>query len=236
MIKSSKRFFTIAALTLASAATSAQISEVKLPVPNELILCEDDDPVVSAEKRVAPSVGAEYLACFTTNEKTALHGTSRTVVVPVEHAVAMSVTGGPYTREELDRLLSKVREQWKNFDPLSRQHEDYLTRLNSLIKGRSPAAHQTSIESVKPVLVSIDRMDDQSYAVVSIREYVIATDGERVRSIKANAAAMVLQGTRLVRLEIIRELHAPSDVDEVRTQIAAWSRAVAVDTAKSTRP
>ena len=220
----------VATLMLVSAVASAQTNGDSLPTPNGLNLCQDDDPVVSTEKRVASAVGAEYLACFTSNEKIALHSAARTLMVPAEHAVAMSVLGGPYRREDLDALLSKVREQWKNFDPVSKQHANYLARLNSLIKGASTDSQQASIESVKPVLVSIDRIDDQSYVVVSVREYAIAADGERVRSIKANAVAMVLHGARLVRLEIIRELRAPSDVEEVRTQIAAWSRAAAAAT------
>jgi hypothetical protein len=60
-------------------------------------------------------------------------------------------------------------------------------------------------------------------------------NGESVRSLKANAAAMVRQGTHLVRLEIIRELRDPTDVESVRTQIAAWSLAVVGDSAKSIR-
>lgn len=184
--------------------------------------------------RIAPSIGAEYVACFASDEKIALHGTSKTLSVPIEHAVAMSVLGGPYSQEDLGTLLSKVRAQWKNFEPMSKEHENYLARLNSIISG--PNTRQASIESVKPILVSIDRMDNQSYVVISIRDYSIAVDGERVRSIKANAAAMVLQGTRLVRLEMSRELRAPSDVEDLRTQITAWSHKVAKATATSIRP
>jgi hypothetical protein len=195
---------------------SAQTSGARLPTPDGLNPCKDDDAAASTEKRVAPSLGAEQLACFASDEKPMLHGTSKTFALPVEHAVALSVLGGPYGREDLDAL--------------SKQHEDYLARLNSPINGTN--SQKPSIESVKPVLVSINRMDDQSYAVVSIREYTIAVGGEQVRSIKANGAAMVLQGSRLVHIEIIRELGASSDAEDVRTQIAAWSRAVAADTAK----
>jgi hypothetical protein len=108
--------------------------------------------------------------------------------------------------------------------PLSKQfREDYVARVNSLLKDVT----HVSMESVKPILVSIDRLDANSYAVTSIREYVMSAGGERVRSVKATAVVMVLQGTQLVRLEILREIHGPSDVDEARTRIAVWSRAVA---------
>lgn len=224
--------FSVAALALASAVASAQTGAVRLPAPTNLTSCKDDDPVALAEKRVAPAAGAEYLACFASKEKVTLHGPSKTLLLPIEHAVALGITGGAYTRLDLDNLLSKVREQWQGFDPLSAQHKDYVTRINSLIQEGNSDAHRVSVDSVKPVLVAIDRLDEQSYAVVSIREYAITVDGEQARSIKTNAAAVVLQGTRLIRLEIIRELHAPSDVDEVRKQIATWSHAVAAGGAR----
>jgi len=114
--------------------------------------------------------------------------------------------------------------QWQNFEPLSEQfREDYVARVNSLLED----ATQVSMESVNPTLVSIDRLDANSYAVTSIREYMMSAGGERVRSVKATAAAMVLQGTQLVRLEILREIGGLSDVDEARTQIGVWARAVA---------
>jgi len=225
-LMSPKRFFLIAALMLASAVTSAQTGAVKVPEPKGLSACKNDDPVASAEKRIAPSAGAQFIACFASNEKVDVQGPSGTVSLPVEHAVALSVSGGPYTRPALDSLLSQVREQWKSFEPLSKDHENYVARLNALINGGGPDAQGDSIDSIKPVLVSIDRLDEQSYGVVSIREYEITVDGKQVRSIEADAGALVLQGTRLVRLEIIRQLRAPSDVDEVRTQIAAWAHAV----------
>jgi hypothetical protein len=137
----------------------------------------------------------------------------------------MSVTGGPYGRENLDAFLSKVRDEWKNFDPLGKRHEDYIAQLNALIKDTNSQA--IPLDSIKPALVSIERIDDQSYVVVSIREYAMTVSGEQVKSIKANAAAVVLQGTRLVRLDINREVRVPSDVEDVSKQMAAWCRTVA---------
>jgi len=139
----------------------------------------------------------------------------------------MKMSGGPFGREDLDELLSKVRDAWKNFNPLSRRHEDYVAQLNSLLGGTMAG----SIESVRPLLVSIDRLDDRSYAVLTIRQTAISVAGEPVRSVKVTGTAMVLQGTSLVRLEMIREMRTPSDVDEVRAQIVAWSRTVIADTA-----
>jgi hypothetical protein len=229
-----KRSVTVAILTLASAVTSAQTNGVTLPAPIGLNLCKDNDSVASTEKRVAPTIGAEYLACFVSDEKVALHGTSRTISPPLEYAFAMRVLGGPYGRKDLEAMLSAAREQWKNATPQFSQHGDYLTWLNSLISG--PYSRRSTIESVKPVLVSIDRIDDHSYVIVTIREYAIAVNSDEFRSIKATTSAIVLQEPQLVRLSIQRELRAPSDVEDVRKQIAAWSRAVAEGSTKSTRP
>jgi hypothetical protein len=99
----------------------AQPGKVRLPTPDGLIPCNDNDPIVSAEKRVAASLQAEYLACFTSSDKTPLQGTSKTIMVAVEHAVAMSAAGGPFSLQDLDALLSQDRERWQNFDPL-REH------------------------------------------------------------------------------------------------------------------
>jgi len=201
-----------------------QINGVVLPWPRGLVPCKDETPIVSAEKSIAVSFRADYLACFTSNEMASVQRSSRTISIPSEYAVAVSIVGGPYDRETLDAFLSRVREQWKNFDPLGQGHADYIARLNTLITDLN--SQVVPIESIKPVLVSIDCIDDHSYVVVSIREYAMTVDGEQVKFIKANAVGMVLQGTRLVRLDINREFRTPSDVEDVSNQMVAWSRAV----------
>jgi hypothetical protein len=156
-----------------------------------------------------------------------VRGSSRELSLPLEHAFAMSLPGGPYAEKNLDPLPSKVREQWKTFNPIGNDHAEYIASINALLKDLQPSGVPASIDSVKPVLVSIERMNSLSYSVISIRQYVISVNGEQFKSIKANGSAMVLRDTQLVRVDILRELHTPLDVDAVRGEIAAWSAAIA---------
>ena len=132
------------ALTLATAVARAQPGKVGLPTPDGLIPCNDNDPIVSAEKRVAASLQAEYLGCFTSTDKTPLQGASKIIMVAAEHAVAMSAAGGPFSLQDLDALLSQDCERWQNFDPLSNQHAAYLAQLNSLMDRPIRHRHRSS--------------------------------------------------------------------------------------------
>jgi len=223
-----------AALTLASVSMCAQTSDQDIPVPRGLMICKDDDPIVSLETRVAGWLGAKYLACFTSDEEVTLHGSSKAFTVPLEHAIAIGFIGGAFSPVDLDASLSKERQQWNVVDPVGEKRNDYQARVNLLLKDTN--SHPAAIQSVKPMLVSIDRLDERVFVIVSIREYSITKDGDSVRSIKATAAAHVLQGTRLVRLEIVRELRTPSDIEDIRMEIAAWSRATSSRTAEESRP
>src|SRR5205814_3932363 len=105
----------VVALTLASPVIRAQTGDVKLPTPVGLSVCPDNDPVIAGEKRVAPSVGAEYLACFVSHDQTPVRGTSKTVSIAAEHAIAMSMSGGPFTHNDLEAQLARARASWRNF-------------------------------------------------------------------------------------------------------------------------
>jgi hypothetical protein len=226
-LRSTKQYLTVATLAITSTVANAQSTGAVLPIPHGLNPCKVDDAVALAEKRVAPSIGAEYLACFLSSETVSLQATPRQVAVPAEYAIVLHLMGGPYGPKDIADLFSAQREQWKTSDTPRPLSGDYLTWLNSVINGTGSS--QSSIKVIKPVLVSIDSIDNRSYDTISIREYTIEAAGTNVRSIKASATAIVLQGSNLVRLEMIRELRAPADVDDIRAQIAAWSRAVAAD-------
>jgi hypothetical protein len=215
---------------------NAQSIDSSLPAPKGLNPCANNDSVASVEARLAPSLGAKYLGCFSSNEKSIPHGGSGDFPVPVEYAIALSISGGPYGPTDLSSLLSKAREQWKSFDPLSKEHREYTERLNALIKDTAPKVGATAVTSIKPVLISIEPVGTRAYVVLSIRQYEVAAHTGTVRLTKASATAMVLQGSRLVRLELFRELRDPSDVDAVRMQIVAWVHAVGADTGKPSPP
>jgi hypothetical protein len=77
------------------------------------------------------------------------------------------------------------------------------------------------------VLVSIEKLGEESFAVVSIRQRQVSLNGEFFNTTKTDAAAVVLKNGRLVRLSIERELRSKSDVAAAREEIADWAYAVA---------
>jgi hypothetical protein len=196
-----------------------------LPTPQGLQPCAPDDPAATLEARVAAKLGGEYLGCFRSERTVTPPGTVAVAPTPVEYAFRMAIQGRDYKLADLDNLLSTVKQQWKDFDPLSKEFkESYMARLNELIKGGNSTASQR-IASVKPVLVSIDRGRDNYYSVTSIRTYVVDSNGGRVTLTKVNSDAVVLRGSQLIRLTIQRALTDPTDVAQVQGEIADWARA-----------
>jgi hypothetical protein len=121
----------------------------------------------------------------------------------------MALRDRDYKVADLDNLLSTVKQQWKDFDPLSKEFKDsYTARLNALIKSSGSAA-APDVVSVKPVLVSIERGRSDYYTVTSIRTYVVDLNGRRVTSTKVNSDGVALRGSQLVRLTIQRTLSDP---------------------------
>jgi hypothetical protein len=178
------------------------------------------------EARVAAKLGGEFLGCFRSEQTIMVQGATKPVPVPLEYAFAMDVPGGPYTSADLDKLLSRVTEQWKDFEPLSKEFENYTARLNEVIKGAG-ASPSATVSSIKPVLVSIDRVGAKAHSVVSIRSYVLDTGGEQVSTTRVEAAAVVLRRSGLVRLTMLRALTDPSDVAQLQSEITEWAQATA---------
>jgi hypothetical protein len=208
------------------AHTCAQATPLGLPAPKELISCAQGDPVAAVEASVATKQGGKLLGCFVSEKRIMVQGTTKAVPVSLEHAFAIGISGGPFTSTDLDKLLSTVTDQWKGFDPLSKEFENYTDRINALIKeaGTNPTA---TVSSIKPVLVSIDRLDAKSYWVVSIRSYILYLSREHVNATRVNGDAVVLRGSELVRLTMQRTLTDPSDVAMLQGDIAEWAREIA---------
>jgi hypothetical protein len=219
----------LALLTLGSLAPGsphayAQASSNGLPAPKGLSSCAPSDPLAVVEASAAAKFGGAFLGCFKSERTIMVQGATRPVLVPFEFAIAIDFPG-PFTLADLDKLLSRGIEQWKDFEQLSKESENYTVRLNELIKGAGTSS-AASVSSVKPVLVSIGRIGPKSFAVVSIRSYVLDTSGEQASLTKVNASADVLRGPKLVRLSVQRVLTDPSDVAQVQSEIAEWATAV----------
>ena len=188
--------------------------------PKGLDTCDPSDPLIALETRVASSIGGQFLSCFKSEKQV---GTPGAAASP-EYAFAIRLAGGGYTTGDLAKLLATVTNQWRDFQPLSKEfREDYVARLNALMNDAGkPSAKFASIE---PVLVSIDRLDAKSYSVVSVRSYVFNQNGQQVGTVKVNADAVVLRGGDFVRLTMQRVLTDVSDVAALQTEISAWARA-----------
>lgn len=202
----------------------AQAPSSGLPAPKGLSSCAPSDPLAVVEASVAAKLGGAFLGCFKSERTVLVQGATKPVLMPFEVAFAIDLPG-PYTSADLDKLLSRGIEEWKAFEPLSKEFENYTIRLNELIKGAGTSS-AASVASVKPVLVSIGKTGPNSFSVVSIRSYVFDANGEQVSLTKVNASADVLRGSRLARLTIQRVLTDPPDVVQVQSEIAEWANAV----------
>jgi len=176
------------------------------------------------EASAAAKFGGVLWGCFKSEKTIMVQGATKPILVSFEFAIAIDFPG-PYTVADLEKLLSKGIEQWKAFEPLPNESENYTVRLNELIKGAGTGS-AASVSSVKPVLVSIGRIGPKSFSVVSIRSYVLDESAEQISLTKVNASADVLHGSKLVRLTIQRVLTDPSDVAQVQSEIAEWANAV----------
>ncbi len=167
------------------------------------------------------------LGCFQSSETTELHGLKKTHAVPLEIAFAVEMPGGPYTAKDVDQLMSDVTEQWKNSKALNQEtRAGYDRRLADLAEKGAPIGTAAAQPLIPATLVSIEQLDPASFAVVSIRQLQVSLDGEFFNPTRVDAAAIVLQHSKLVRLTIARELRSRSDVETVREKIADWAYAV----------
>ncbi len=124
-------------------------------------------------------------------------------------------------------MLSTVEDQWRAFDPLSKEFKEvYIARLNQLIRDTSSTPAST-VTSIRPTLVSIDRVDRSYYVVTSIRSYAVNSNQLALTATRVNADALVLRGSRIVRLTIQRTLSDPADVAQVQSEIRTWAQAIA---------
>ncbi len=209
-----------------STFVAASAQAVVLPTPDGFQPCSPADPVAATEAHVATKIGAEFLSCFRTSEAGAGPSEADTTR-PQGYALAIALPGKAYKGQDLDALLSKVKEQWRNFDPLSAAYkETYTARLNALIRG-ARGSNVPAAASIKPVLVAIVTPSKNYYVVTSIRSYVWRTGRGDVEMTKVNSDAVVLRGSRLIRLTVQRKLSGAGDVEQVQTQIGNWAKAIA---------
>jgi hypothetical protein len=209
-----------------------------VPVPSGLSTCPPEGTSAADMERTTAMLHGQSLGCFQSSEMIELHGLKKNYAVPLEYAFAVEIKGGPYASKDVDKLMSDVAEGWKNSKPLSQDtRADYEKRLNGLTEKSAPNGTPKPAESVNPpVLVSIEQLGAESFAVVSIRQRQVSLNGEFFNTTKTDAAAVVLKNGRLVRLSIERELRSKSDVSAAREEMADWAYAVAAKWEGSEKP
>lgn len=176
-------------------------------------------------ERTVSALRGRALGCFQSSDTAPLQGSKKIYALPLQTAFAVEMTGGPYAARDLDKLKSEVAETWKNFEPLSQTtRADYDRRINGLIEA---GAHQETSQQAgsdePPVLVSIEQLGPNSFAVVTLRQRPVSFDGEFFSVARAEAVAVVLAHAKLIRLSIARDLRSTSDVAAIREGIADWA-------------
>jgi hypothetical protein len=219
----------ILALTLQLMAERGRAAGGDLPAPRGLSTCTADGAAASGMDRMASALGGVPLGCFQSGETAELHGLKQTYAVPIEYAFAVELKGGPYAAKDVDQLMSDVKDGWKGAKPLNQDtRADYERRLDGLIEKAPPKGTPKAADSVNPpVLVSIEPLDPESFAVVAIRQRQVPLNGEFFSTTRIDAAAVVLRHAKLVRLSIARELRSKADVETAREEVADWAYAVA---------
>jgi hypothetical protein len=212
----------------APATVTAAVPVAAVPVPRGLTPCTADGQSASDMDRMATALRSRPLGCFQSGETTELQGAKKGIAAPVEYAYALEMKGGPYTMADVATLMSDVSEGWKNAKPLSQDtRADYERRLDGLVEKGAPIGTPKPADPVNPpVLVSIEQLSPESFAVVAIRQGPLSLSGEFFNVTKVDAAAVVLRRTTLMRLSIARQLRSKQDVEAAREEIADWAYAV----------
>jgi hypothetical protein len=173
----------------------------------------------------------EFAGCFETDQRIQVQGVPHPVDQPLEYAFAIRLaarSSGPFTSEDIETNLARIKEEWKNYPPLWEQRKEiYEQRVATLVhESMDPALPAVSISLEQPLLVSIERVGEDSYAVVSIRRRKIAIDGNVVFSTAIDGTALTLVGGRLLRLSLVRELQSTGDVEMLKHEVIAWIQSV----------
>jgi hypothetical protein len=216
---------------LSTAVSTAQPSDkMVLPAPKGLVACAPDDPLVRTLRLIAAPIG-EAIGCFHSTERIQLKGVPRDSSQPLETAFALNIAPslGPYSKGDLEAMFLKVSEQWKNYKPLSHHvRPEYERMVNAMIASSLPTnAPPVSLKLEPPILVSIERIGNGSYMVVSIRKRRIQAADNTFVSTAVDSTAITLRNGALIRVSLARELRQPADIQAVHDETAAWLTQVA---------
>jgi hypothetical protein len=199
-----------------------------MPVPGSLGACTAASSVAAEMEQMAARLHGRALGCFQSKDAMELRGTKQTHRLPMEYGFAVEMANRRFSQQDLDNLMSGVRDEWKNSDSLSRAtRPDYERRINELIEPEAPGVPRPAAPPKPPVLVSIEQPDDGFQTIVRILRGQVSFDGEFFDTTRLDASAVVLKDAKLIRLSLLRELRSKSDVSAIRQEIVDWAAAVA---------
>jgi hypothetical protein len=142
----------------------------------------------------------------------------------VEYAFAIRLVdkpNGPYTHQDIESNLSLVKEKWKAYPPLEAlRKQEYESRISALLAavGTDPMRMYLA----QPLLVSLDRVGNGGFYIISIRQRNMSLGAHSVISTAVDGSGLILKDGKLLRLSLIRELRAPGDIELVKRAIVAW--------------
>jgi hypothetical protein len=211
---------TISLLSLFSTASGLGVS-----APAGLRNCRSDDPILAVTQKMAASQSLEYLGCFLSDKTVELHGENKGVSHLLTYAYALKISPPGQTSGDLDALYNNIIMQWKNFKPLANDQLEYENKISDLVEKISPEnAPKAKIALTTPVLVRIEKLNENSYLVISIRERKVAINSETYISTSIDGTAVLLREGTLVRLSLVRELQSKSDITTVDEAVRNWIR------------
>jgi hypothetical protein len=194
-----------------------------IPAPDGLSLCPPDSPIVSMLAQAVGNAG-KVSACFVSREYVRLSAVPQAIDYPVAYAFAIRLAvqpTGPYTKQDVEINLSQVEEKWKAYPPLvALSKQEYEKRIHDLLAAIGTEPLRMTL--AQPLLVSIDRLGEIGFSVVSIRQRNVSMGADSVISTAVDGSGLMLKGGQLTRLTLVRELRAASDTELVKRAIAAW--------------
>lgn len=217
--------FIPAILSLSFFSHFSVASNLGVSAPTGLRECRADDHMLAVIKKMADSQSLQYLGCFLSDQKVELPGDKQGVTHLLMYAYALKISPPRQTSEDLDVLYKTILLQWRNFKPLATDRQEYEKKVSNLVAKIAPdGTPKSQISLAAPLLVKIEKLNESSYLVISIRERKIATNGQTYISTSIDGTAVFLKEGELVRLSLVRELRSESDITTVDQAMRDWVR------------
>jgi len=198
---------------------------VGVSAPAGLRDCRTDDPMLVGIQKMAASQSLEYLGCFLSDQRVELRGENKGASHLLTYAFALKISAPGQSSEDLDALYQNILLQWKNFKPLANDRREYENKISDLVAKNSPdGIPKAQISLAVPILVRIERLDENSYLVESIRERKVAINSETYISTSIDGSVVFLKEGAFVRLSLVREFQSESDIATVDQAVRSWVR------------